>query len=66
MVKDLFPIVLALETLGYLIVNKCMGFKRKMKLHVCRTDQGLRYPFRGALENNSKHCLTKIGLFKIG
>ena len=30
--------------------------------HVCRTDQGLRYPFRGVLENKSKSCLTKIGL----
>ena len=30
MVKDLFLIVLALETLGHLIVNKCMGFMRTM------------------------------------
>ena len=44
-----------------------MTFKRNVTLaqashqpHVCRTDQGLRYPFRRVhvLENKSKSCFT--------
>ena len=46
-----------------------MTFKRYVILaqashqpHVCRTDQSLRCPFRGVLDNKSKSCFTKIGL----
>ena len=46
-----------------------MTFKHNVTLaqashqpHVCRTDQGLRYPFRRVLENKSKSCFTKIDL----
>ena len=35
MVEDLLSIVLALITLGHLIVNKCVGFMRTMKQCRC-------------------------------